>query len=438
MRSWVTFRRFAAAMLILLIIPKPAPAGDPNDPEPPRLKPVRIETTVNVRDSGAAGNGIHDDTAAIQKALDGAKPEVIIPPGAYVISATLKVHSQTRIKAAPTSVIRLADHAGRDFDTYLLSNANPQEGNSNIVVEGGIWDGNNEHNPRGKEYQQSSYSGVVINFCNVRNLTFRKLTVRNPESFSIRLGHVTDFAVENIVFDQARARPNQDGVHVGGFCERGTIRNLSVSSTSGTNDDMVALNADDDLRRHFNRDMECGPIRDIRIEHLAAARAYTFVRLLSHENAIENVLIDGVRGGFRTNAINLDRWRFPPGGGKIRNVTIRNVQVRKTENNAHPYVPIESAVERLLIENFQRQAADDAAAPTLVIDNGRPNRLEIRGLSRQQADNLLNQLPQPKRGIQFTPKPAGGAQSDLEATADGKIILGDGGFSELKLSTNTK
>jgi polygalacturonase len=438
MRSLSLFCRFSAATLVLLTIPKPTLAGNSNDPEPPRLKTVRVETTVNVRNAGAVGNGIHDDTAAIQKALDGAKREVIIPPGTYLISATLKVHSQTRIKAAATSVIRLADHAGRDFDTFLLCNANPQEGNADIIVEGGIWDGNSEHNPRGKENAQRSYSGVVLNFSNVRNLTVRDLTIRNPESFSIRLGRVADFAIENIVFDQLRARPNQDGVHVGGFCERGTVRNMSVSSPSGTNDDMVALNADDDVRRHFNRGMECGPIRDIRIEHLEAANAYTFVRLLSRENAIENVLVDGIHGGFRTNAINIDRWRFPPGGGKIRNVTIRNVQVRKTENNAHPYLPIESAVERLHIETFRRQTADDAAASTLLIDNGKPNRLVIRGLSRQQADNLLKQLPQPKRGVMTKVKPADGAQVDLDATAEGKIVLGEGSFSELSLSANPK
>ena len=70
--------------------------------------------------------------------------------------------------------------------------------------------------------------------------------------------------------------------------------------------------------------------------------------------------------------------------------------------------------------------------------NGKPNRLVIRGLSRQQADNLLKQLPQPKRGVMTKVKPADGAQVDLDATAEGKIVLGEGSFSELSLSANPK
>lgn len=288
---------------------------------------------------------------------------------------------------------------------------------------------------RGKEYQPCAYGGVVLNFSKVRNLAIRGLTVRNPESFSIRLGRVTDFAVEDIVFDQARARPNQDGVHVGGFCERGIIRHLSVSSPGGTNDDMVALNADDDVRRHFNRGMECGPIRNIRIEGLDAANAYTFVRLLSRENPIENVAIDGIRGGCRTNVLNLDRWRFPPGGGKIRNVSVRNLHVHKSENNTRPYILIETAVERLRIEDVRRQAADDTSAPTLVIDNGKTNEIEFRGLTRRQGEDLLKRSSQTSRGAVVVRSASSGRDlRDVTAATPDKFILNEGGFAALDLS----
>ena len=78
------------------------------------------------------------------------------------------------------------------------------------------------------------------------------LTVLNPESFSIRLGEVRHFTVENIVFDHPVIRPNQDGVHVGGFSEHGYIRNLRAATVNTTSDDMVALNADDDVQRVLN------------------------------------------------------------------------------------------------------------------------------------------------------------------------------------------
>lgn len=427
---------FTAFCLFCLPAAFCAPAHGCADPEAPKLSPVAVRTLLSVKQTGASGNGDVDDTAAIQKALDAAPCEVQIPPGTYKISGALKVHSQTRIKADAAAVIRLADHAGTDFDSFMLCNADPEKGNCGIVVEGGIWDGNSRENPRGKQFQTHSYAGVALNFCNVRNLAIRKLTIRNPESFSIRLGEVEDFAIEDIVFDQSLVRPNQDGVHVGGCSQRGIIRNLKVSSPSGTNDDMVALNADDDIHRNFNLGMKCGAIRNVRVENLNAADAYTFVRLLSYENPIENVLIDGISGGFRTNALNMDRWRFPPGGGKIRNVSLRNCRVHKTKNSNDPYITVQSVVQELRIEGFQRQATNDEKAPTLVLDNGKATRLEIVGLTQRQRDDLLRRTPQlPRSLLVDRPDHGTGGRVDLgSATVTGKIILGEGGVEAMTLS----
>ncbi|MEP7098191.1 MAG: glycosyl hydrolase family 28-related protein, partial [Dokdonella sp.] len=57
-------------------------AADPNAP------------TINVRDKGAKGDGVHDDTAAIQAAIDAlpaAGGTVTIPDGNYMIDATRSI-----------------------------------------------------------------------------------------------------------------------------------------------------------------------------------------------------------------------------------------------------------------------------------------------------------------------------------------------------------
>ena len=61
-----------------------------------------------------------------------------------------------------------------------------------------------------------------------------------------------------------------------------------------------------------------GPIRNILVEHLRAESAFTFVRLLSHRELIENVTVRDVVGGCRFYAINMDRWRFPAGWMPLR------------------------------------------------------------------------------------------------------------------------
>ena len=159
-------------------------------PENPAMK-------MDVKQGGAIGDGAADDTAAIQKALTGGQRTVVIPPGTYRIRTALMVDSSTTIQAAPDAIIRLGDGAGTNTGVFLLTNRDPAGGNTNITVEGGIWDGNNEHNPRGRDGDPNGYTGTAINFVNVRHLALRNLTIRNPDAFSIRLGEVEDFVVED-------------------------------------------------------------------------------------------------------------------------------------------------------------------------------------------------------------------------------------------------
>ena len=378
---------------------------------------------VDAKQCGAVGDGVADDTAAIQKALAGGQRTVIIPPGTYKISAALKVVSGTTIKADSKAIIRLADRAGTDVGVFLLTNRDPAGGNTNITVEGGLWDGNNEHNPRGREGDPNGYTGAALNFVNVRGLALRNLTVRNPEAFSIRLGEVEDFAVEDIRFDHAVIRPNQDGVHVCGFCRRGVIRKLRVLTKRTTNDDMVALNADNDPKRVINLGMKRGPIRDITVENLRADDAYTFVRLLSFKELIENVTISDVAGGCRVHAVNLGRWRFPAGGGNIRNVTLRDFTVRKVAggdlakgSNQAPLILIESVVRGLRIENFRREPADDLPAPTLVVDTGQQTRLSLEGATGKYSGKKFT-LPRRGFSLLTLDSPENGNSSAAESSA---------------------
>ncbi len=344
-----------------------------------------MPTQRDVKQCGAVGDDVSDDTAAIQRALNGGRCTVVIPPGRYTISSALSVSSGTTIRADEDAVIRLADGAGTDAGVFLLTNNNPVGGNEEISVEGGIWDGNCAKNPRGEDGDMDGYTGTAINFVNVSGLTLRDLTVRNPEAFSIRLGEVDDFRVENIRFDNTVIRPNQDGVHVGGFSHRGVIRNLRALTPKTTNDDMVALNADDDVERVLNLGMKRGPITDIEVDRLYGDEVYTFVRLLSVDALIEEVSISNVNGGCRYHAVNMGNWRFPAGVGNIRSIYMSDFTVRKVSaddsptGSPHPLLTIRLDVQALQMTNFRREPADDLAAATLVIDNGRENDIEIEG-----------------------------------------------------------
>lgn len=331
----------------------------------------------DVSSFGASGDGLSDDTKAIQNALNGGNKTIFFPDGIYRISAPLLVFSGTHILAPGNVIVRLADGAGSDASVFVLTNQDQINGNSDINIEGGVWDSNCAGNPRGEEYAPNSYSGCALNFVKVKRLELKNLTTRNPDAFHIRLGETEDFLIENICFDATEIRLNQDGVHVGGYCSRGRIRGLRAISPYGTNDDMVALNADDDVTRQFNQGMKCGPISDIIVENLYADSAYTFLRILSNESPIRNIEVSKIFGGVRTNVLNINRWRFAEGGGDIKDVRIRDVRARKMPPAAIPgggcgdsaLIDIDLKVKNFVVERFTRLADDMPNCPTLSLCN---------------------------------------------------------------------
>ena len=344
--------------------------------------------TVSVVDYGAMGDGQQDDAAAIQKALDSGAEVVTIPSGVYRIGYTLRIGSGVTLKADPQAVIRLADGVGNHVSVFLLANRNPGNGNNHITIEGGVWDGNNEHNSRGKDGDLFAYTGTAINFINVRHLVLRNLTVRNPDAFSIRLGEVEDFLVEDILLDHSVVRPNQDGIHVGGFSQRGIIRRIKAVKPGTPNDDMVALNADDDVERVLNLGMRRGPIRDILVEDIQADGAYTFVRLLSKESVIENITVRRVKGSCRFYAVNMTNWRFPVGSGDIRNVRLEQFNITKMDYKewAPSLINIKLKVRDLYIRDFQRgDNPETAHATTLSLNNGQENTIQSADDHRQSS-----------------------------------------------------
>ncbi|MFW6155134.1 MAG: glycosyl hydrolase family 28-related protein [Planctomycetota bacterium] len=361
----------------------------------PTIKPARA---TDVRTTGARGDGQAEDAPAIQRALTESR-WVVVPPGVYRIGRTLRIGSGTRLDVHPQATLVFADGAGRDRHCHLLTNSDHDRGNENITVRGGVWNGNNPGNrrPEGKLFGEGDYTGVMINFRNVRGLTVADAMLCDSESYHVRCTQVERFLFEHLRFHSTCPRPNNDGVHLGGFCADGIIRHLRGLGPCAPSDDLVALNADDAIGRIECQGKLRGPIRNVVIHDLQADQCHSFVRLLSVDSPLETIDISRIRGGCTACMVNMDAARRcrvplfsdddrPDGVGACRNIRIRDVRAFAAAPTGGPLIRLEEHVGDLLIEDVTRDAARDGSpdAPTIDARHLTGHHLEIEGLTDGQ------------------------------------------------------
>ncbi len=155
---------------------------------------AQASQTLDVADFGAHGDASHDDTAAIQAALDKAGDDdssVFLPSGTYRVSRSgsnyaLRIPSGvTLYGAGDSSVIRLAPAQGAGIRVVAAKDA------TNVRLESLRVDGNDA--AQGVWDEQNH--GVFLT--NVSNAVIRRVTVENVAGDGIYLHNRTSAIVEN-------------------------------------------------------------------------------------------------------------------------------------------------------------------------------------------------------------------------------------------------
>ncbi len=355
------------------------------------------------------GDGIRDDYPAIQEMLDTGTSCVNLPPPGknYVISATLKIHSDQELLLPRFAKITLADNSS----CCMLENAEPSLWNGNIRVSGGIWDMNHSrqhpnpyHFPNpltGEKFKDTAarlhydtdsrlfieaYTGHCFRFNSVRNLTFENLTIRNPVVYGGQFAYIEDFTVQNIVFDYTEGSPklwNLDGVHFEGGCKNGHIRNLK----GACHDDLVAVTSDDGKN---------GDIENISIDGIYAYGSHSAVRLLSVKHKVKNIHISHVYGTYYVYLVCLSKYYDAPGiRGQFENIYLQNSAASFSKGtvdvpgNWGALINIDGAVDvkNMVITDFTREEYV-CSQPTLSI--GADTAVENLVLSRIRLDNRMD------------------------------------------------
>jgi parallel beta-helix repeat protein len=132
-RSFFAKSLVVAASLALSAVAFPAAAATWWDATPH----IEIGSrTINVKDKGARGNGTHDDTAAIQAAIDALPTSggtIYVPAGRYMVNAekALRLRSHTRLKLDADAELKVIPNDSSRYHVVKVWKAN------NVEIVGG-------------------------------------------------------------------------------------------------------------------------------------------------------------------------------------------------------------------------------------------------------------------------------------------------------------
>ncbi|WP_200302220.1 right-handed parallel beta-helix repeat-containing protein [Streptomyces adelaidensis] len=163
-----------------------------------RLESMNQRSAFQVTNYGADSSGTVDASPGIQLALNAARDvggaQVLVPPGVYLIGATLRIYTNTRLTlmagaefrrdVAATMIIN--GDAGQDLGGYT--------GHSQIVIEGGLW------NMRGTTSGLTA-SAMCISIGHATDIVIRDLEVRDLPGFhAVELNSTLHGVIENCRF----------------------------------------------------------------------------------------------------------------------------------------------------------------------------------------------------------------------------------------------
>jgi len=298
------------------------------------------------------GDGVHDDTAAIQELIDSGACEVSLPAPqkCYLISKPLVIHSNFKLKLPRFAEIRLADGS----DCFMLMNkviekpakrlmesfTEPQkkfwffvdeyspdaeDACHDFEIEGGIWNYNNQNQKENpiltSNFTDEHYLGHLMFFYNVRNFRLSNMTFKDPANYAVMMDRASYFTVENITFDFNYGNPcasNMDGIHLDGNCHFGVIKNLQGACY----DDLVALNA---------HEGSSGDITNIEMDGIFAENCHSAVRMLTVKDNIKHVAISNVYGTYYQYCIGFTKFYPGETEGCFDAITLTDIHASKSK-----------------------------------------------------------------------------------------------------------
>jgi polygalacturonase len=311
------------------------------------------ERSFDVRVMGAKGDGVSNDTAAIQRAIeacgDAGGGRVLFPPGRYLTSS-LRLRSDVELHLTEGS--RLV--GSKDLDAYLGFESGDWgksrwnrglivgEGLKNIAITGrGVIDGNKVFDPKGEAGMRGPHT-ILLSDCH--DVRLDGVTIRDSANYAFFFYASTQVRVRNATFEGG-----WDGVHFRGNLERWN-QDVHIS-------DCRFFTGDDCIAGHY--------IKDGVVEECLINSSCNGVRLIGPADNLSFTHCEFVGPGefehrtpdnlHRTNmlaAIILQPSAWSPTPGPLNDVRISDITIRNVACALHVSIREGNTADRLTFEKI--------------------------------------------------------------------------------------
>jgi hypothetical protein len=214
---------------------------------------------VNVKWFGAKGDGVVDDTAAIQSFLQYCsinEKKAMFTDGVFLISKNINVNDVNKLivvgSGASTVIKRMDGALTTTWDRgIVLNGATTTTGNSLIEIKDITWDGNEQNNPipSGEDtyfFQRSHFVTVFSN--DVLNVVVDNVTIKNPTAGGVALANNPGGVYGNIIvtrlYNNNRVRTLSDFVLVASY-DSLIVSDINVPSFE------IEINSFDNTKSHY-------------------------------------------------------------------------------------------------------------------------------------------------------------------------------------------
>jgi hypothetical protein len=164
-----------------------------------QTKAQLLENFVTVKDFGAVGDGVANDTAAIQTAINACAGKTIyFPPGTYIVSSQITLISNTSLKGEKgQSVLKLATQTWGVVNGALFGSSL----RTNIQLEALVFDGN-------KGNIGTARNNLIV-FFRCQKLAVRDCTFRSVEGICLLAStDIDDIKIQGCQFLECGGNPN--------------------------------------------------------------------------------------------------------------------------------------------------------------------------------------------------------------------------------------